>query len=164
MRKLQVMEQEYLNTLSQAFIDKSPGAESALCIQCGTCSGSCPLAAQMDNSPRKILALIRDGCLEEALRSKSIWLCVSCNACLTRCPRGIPVPDIMYRLRVLALQHQMPVKEHKMPDLYQAFVRQVEKRGRVNEARLAVRYGFSHPRDLPGHLGLAMKLLKKGRI
>ncbi len=158
------LDPEYQKTLREVFYQSTPGSEAQLCIQCGTCSGSCPLAHEMDLGPRRILALLRDGYVQEVLESRSIWLCLSCNACLTRCPREIPVPDIMYQLRVLAVQHGLSRKEYRVPDLYQVFVQQAEKRGRISEARLAARYGMSHPRILLGRTNLALKLLRRGRV
>jgi len=39
-----------------------PGGEGLQdCIQCGTCSGSCPVSYFMDNPPRKLFALARAG-------------------------------------------------------------------------------------------------------
>lgn len=164
MRSSTTLDPEYQAALLQSFYQTLPGMEAAMCIQCGTCSGSCPLGREMDMGPRKILAMLMDGYLQDVLTSKTIWLCVSCNACLTRCPREIPVPDIMYHLRVLAAEHGFARRGYKMPDLFRAFIHQAEKRGRINESRLVMRYGFSHPGDMPGRLGLALKLIKRGRI
>ncbi|WP_291319494.1 4Fe-4S dicluster domain-containing protein [Desulfonatronospira sp.] len=158
------MDREYQNTLTQHLLQSFPGECTESCIQCGTCSGSCPLARDMDIGPRRILALLRDSYLEEVLRSRSIWLCVSCNACLTRCPQGVPVPDIMYLLRLMAMDNGLAHREYKMPHLFQSFVRQVEKRGRVSESRLAASYGLLHPGDAVSRLGLGLKLLTRGRI
>ncbi len=158
------LEPEHQETLSRSFFQGRAGKEVQHCIQCGTCSGSCPLAGEMDLGPRRVLDLLRDGFMEDVLRSRTIWLCVSCNACLTRCPRGIPVPDVMYVLRVMALEHGLACRGYKMPDVYQGFLRQVEKRGRVNESRLVAGYGLLHPSDMPGRLSLALRLLRRRRI
>ncbi|WP_291321396.1 4Fe-4S dicluster domain-containing protein [Desulfonatronospira sp.] len=158
------LDPEHQETLSRSFFQGRAGKEVQHCIQCGTCSGSCPLAHEMDLGPRRILALLRDGFLAEVLGSRSIWMCVSCNACLTRCPQGVPVSDIMYALRVMSLEHNLARREFKMPDVYRGFVRQVEKRGRVSESRLAAGYGLLHPSDMPGRLSLALRLLRRRRI
>ena len=59
------------------------------CIQCGTCSGACPLSIYMDFSPRQVIALVRADFKNEVLRSNSIWLCASCYGCAVECPRQI---------------------------------------------------------------------------
>src|SRR3989304_2342673 len=48
------------------------------CIQCGMCSGSCPLGYAMEYTPRKMMAALRAGGVEDLYRSASVWLCVSC--------------------------------------------------------------------------------------
>ena len=79
------------------------------CIQCGSCTGSCPVSYAMDISPRQIVALFRAGFLEEILRSRSIWICASCYACTVRCPAGIRVTDNIYALkRVATSMHIFP--------------------------------------------------------
>ena len=74
------------------------------CIQCGSCTGSCPAAYAMDITPREIVALFRAGFLEDILRSRAIWICASCYACTVRCPAGIRVTDNLYALKRLATQ------------------------------------------------------------
>ncbi|MCX6874690.1 MAG: 4Fe-4S dicluster domain-containing protein [Verrucomicrobia bacterium] len=63
-------------------------------IQCGTCSGICPLSIHMDFSPRQVMALVRADFKNEVLRSKTVWLCASCHACTVECPRLIRITDI----------------------------------------------------------------------
>ena len=67
-----------------------PGVEA--CIQCGTCGGSCPSAAAMDHTPRLLFALVRAGMRDEALRSNTPWMCLSCYFCTVRCPHVHPHP------------------------------------------------------------------------
>ena len=54
------------------------GEEIRLCIQCGTCTASCPNANKMDYAPRQIIAMARAGMLDEVLSSNSMWYCASC--------------------------------------------------------------------------------------
>ena len=77
-----------------------------MCIQCGTCGGSCPSAADMDHTPRMLFAMIRAGMREEALSSNTPWICVSCYHCVVRCPQGVHIADMMYTLKSIAIQRQ----------------------------------------------------------
>jgi quinone-modifying oxidoreductase subunit QmoC len=79
--------------------DIPAGGRIRRCIQCGTCSGSCPVSYAMDISPRQLIALFRAGELETIMKSRSIWICASCYACTTRCPSGIKITDIIYALK-----------------------------------------------------------------
>ena len=63
------------------------------CIQCGMCSGVCPLGYAMDYTPRKMIAALRAGRVDDLYRSGAIWLCVSCFNCTYRCPVGVPITD-----------------------------------------------------------------------
>ena len=77
------------------------GQEIKKCIQCGSCSGSCPVSHMMDYAPRKIFSLICSGFRDEVLGSNTIWLCSSCYSCTVRCPAGIKFTDVMYELKRL---------------------------------------------------------------
>ncbi|RJX25887.1 MAG: heterodisulfide reductase [Desulfurivibrio sp.] len=134
------------------------------CIQCGTCSGSCPLADLMDHAPRELFALLREGAYEEVLHSNTPWFCVSCYACMVRCPREIPVTDLMYAFKeVIARQGTAP-KNHKMPDMYQAFSRSIKDTGKVTESLVMGRYGMKHPLDALKSIPLAVKMQMRGRL
>jgi ferredoxin len=84
-----------------------------MCIQCGTCGGSCPSAEDMDHTPRMLFAMIRAGYREEALKSNTPWICVSCYHCVVRCPQGVHIADVMYTLKSMAI----PVKRMIPPPL-----------------------------------------------
>jgi heterodisulfide reductase subunit D len=79
------------------------GERVVVCYQCGTCSGSCPTASEMDYNPRRILHMLRLGMGERVLNSRAIWLCTSCYSCTARCPREIQISDTMLGLRSLAV-------------------------------------------------------------
>lgn len=134
------------------------------CIQCGTCSGSCPLGAEMDHAPRALFALIRDGEMDIALESNTPWYCVSCYQCMDRCPREIPVADIMYRLKQMAIAAGCQPKLHKLPDFYRAFADDVGFNGRMTETHVMARYSIKHPKDAMANTQTAIKLLLRGRL
>ena len=74
------------------------GGESLnLCYQCGTCSASCPWSLVRDISVRKILNLAQLGL--EGFESEEIWLCTTCRACASRCPRGVDMIDVIKAMR-----------------------------------------------------------------
>jgi heterodisulfide reductase subunit C/quinone-modifying oxidoreductase subunit QmoC len=118
----------------------------------------------MDHAPRELFALLRDGEIEEVLQSNTPWYCVSCYQCVVRCPREIPVTDIMYRLKQMALESGLAETTNKMPDFYRAFSRLVEHTGRMTDTTVMALYGIKHPVDVARNTGLALRLLKKGRI
>jgi heterodisulfide reductase subunit D len=72
------------------------------CMQCGTCSSSCPTAHAMDYTPRQLWQMMRLGMEEEVLNSQTFWLCTACKSCQVRCPRGISLTDTMLALKEYA--------------------------------------------------------------
>jgi len=69
-----------------------------MCMQCGVCSGSCPLGNAWQHPPQELFMMIRAGKRDEVLASESMWMCTSCYNCITRCPRGLPITHIMHGL------------------------------------------------------------------
>ncbi len=69
------------------------------CIQCGSCSASCPAVGSMDITPRTLWKLIRWGLRDQLLSSRTFWICTQCYACTVRCPRGIVTSENMRLLR-----------------------------------------------------------------
>ncbi len=78
------------------------GDKLNMCMQCGACSGSCPIGAKMDHGPRKLIMMIRAGMKDEVLSSNTLWNCTSCYRCVVRCPRGVPVTYIIQDLAAKA--------------------------------------------------------------
>jgi len=109
------------------------------CIQCGTCSGTCPLTIYMDFSPRQVMALVRADFKNEVLRSNTIWLCASCYSCTVECPRQIRITDIMYALKQRAIKDHVYPKNMPIPILAQEFAKMILSKGRITETLLVMR-------------------------
>ncbi len=143
-----------------------PGGENIeACIQCGTCTGSCPTSLHMDYTPRKIIAMIQAGMKEEVLRSDAIWLCVSCYYCTVRCPRGIKITDLMYALKNLAIKYGYIKTRAEAPVFYKLFNKLVKKSGRLNESRLIIECALrTNPLQLFGLAPVGIKLFFNRRL
>lgn len=147
------------------YTDEIPELERlSRCIQCGTCSGSCPLTERMDYAPRALFALILEDRWDKVLASDTPWYCVSCYQCLVRCPQEIPVAAIMYGLKRLSVSQDKAPINHKIPDLYRSAITEMSVAGKINEARLMARYGLHHPTDIIRNTPTAVKLLLRGRL
>ncbi len=135
-----------------------------MCIQCGTCGGSCPSSEDMDHTPRMLFAMIRAGMREEALKSNTPWICVSCYHCVVRCPQGVHIADVMYTLKSMAIKAKL-YEDSTAPDFSQTFVDMVETYGRSYEFGLATRYYLKHhKRRLPGMAPMGLGMLTKQRM
>lgn len=80
------------------------------CIQCGDCSGVCPVGHLMDFPPSKIIAAIRAGIYDRVTATNTVWMCIACSACTSVCPAQIPVTkNVMTRAKEnLVVAGQMP--------------------------------------------------------
>jgi heterodisulfide reductase subunit C len=85
-------------------LEEISGQNVMECYQCGKCSAGCPVAEAMDMLPNQIIRLAQMGLLEEALKTKTIWLCASCITCTSRCPKGVDIARVMEALRVIILR------------------------------------------------------------
>jgi len=153
-------------SLLQEVALRTPGeSHLEMCIQCGTCGGSCPSASAMDHTPRAIFAMLRAGMRDEVMKSNTPWMCVACYYCTVRCPQDIHITDVMYTLKNMALAAG-EMKDKTASDFSKTFIRYVENYGRSFEIGLAGIQSLTHvrlaarlPRMAPMAIGM---LTKKG--
>ena len=147
-------------------VSERPGCEGLFsCLQCGACSGTCPLSSYMDFSPRRIVALIREGFRQDALSSKTIWLCASCYACTVECPKQIRITDIMYELKQRAIHAGIYPKRFPIPVLAREFSEMVKKHGRITEMLLVFKLFLkTNPFAAMGNWRMGLDLMKTGRF
>ena len=91
---------------------KSAGLDLLACMQCGTCTGSCPSGRHTGLNTRRILRDARKNKVA-VLSEDSLWLCTTCYTCQERCPRGIPITDALLELRRLAVKEGFMLPEHR---------------------------------------------------
>lgn len=92
-----------------AKVEELSGENLYSCYQCGKCSGGCPAISSMDILPNQIIKLLQLGryqarLSDEALKSKTIWICASCFTCTARCPKGVDLAKVMEALRQITLR------------------------------------------------------------
>jgi len=135
------------------------------CIQCGTCSGTCPVAGYMDNTPRQIIAMINQGMKDQVLESNTFWYCASCYYCTVRCPQDINITELMYALKRYSIWKGHYKEGLIGPTFSEAFVKMIVRGGRSYEPILAPAYIFSFGlRELLQEVTGATELLLKGRL
>ncbi|MBB1073052.1 4Fe-4S dicluster domain-containing protein [Rhodoferax sp. 4810] len=113
-----------------------------MCMQCGVCSGSCPLGKFWNHPPQEIFMMIRAGKREEVLTSDAMWMCTSCYNCVVRCPREVPITHIMHGLAHYAKRLGLTPKNQPTAEFAQRFWNNLLKKGRVNELKLGVSLYF----------------------
>jgi len=141
------------------------GHKISLCLQCGTCTGSCPVSYAMDITPRQTIALFRAGMLEDILQSRTIWICASCYSCTVRCPVGIKVTDTMYALKRLAIDKKIYPARFAVHTLSKTFIDNVYRYGRNYELGLGIRYFLrSDFAKLFTNIGFGWSMFRRGRL
>lgn len=113
-----------------------------MCMQCGVCAGSCPFGAHWAHSPQKIFMMIRAGKRQEILTSDSMWMCTSCYNCVVRCPRKLPITQIMHGLATYAERLGLAPKMQPTRRFSRQFWDNCTRTGRVNELRLVLQVYF----------------------
>ena len=149
-------------SLLREVAQRTPGESHVeMCIQCGTCGGSCPSSSAMDHTPRAIFAMLRAGMRDEVMKSNTPWMCVSCYFCTVRCPQDIHITDVMYLLKNMALESNM-YRDSTAPDFSKTFINLVKTYGRSFEIGLAGVHNLKHfAMRLPNMAPMAIGMLTK---
>ena len=156
-------------TKAKTFVDEIaaiPGGEGIrLCIQCGTCTGSCPNADKMEHTPSQLIAMVRAGKRKEVLSSNAMWQCLSCYMCTVRCPRGIKQTDLMHALEGLAVREGLSHGRTLTPAMYRSFSDFVYSLGSLPEfGFMSWFYLLSNPLRSLRMLPIALDLQRHGRL
>ncbi|MBP6940465.1 MAG: 4Fe-4S dicluster domain-containing protein [Syntrophorhabdaceae bacterium] len=143
-------------------VEKATGENISACYQCYRCTAGCPVAADMDIYPHRIIRHIILGDRDRALGSKMIWTCLQCTTCSVRCPNDIDVARVFDALRkISAWEGKMAEKDVWRFD--EIFLESVQRHGRLNELEAILRYKIGK-KDLFGDTVMGMGMLKKGRM
>jgi heterodisulfide reductase subunit D len=125
----------------QLGVSPSPGLRAAQqlvssCIQCGTCSSTCPTAPAMDYTPRHLWRMVEAGLTDEVLNSSAFWFCTSCYACTNQCPRGIHPGETMLRLKQAVAEGEGGVMPENMAHFGHTVVEYHNISAEPNDTRL----------------------------
>jgi len=111
-------------------------AKLGTCLQCGTCSSSCPTYFAMDVSPRQLWRMLSLGLKQEISQSSTFWMCTACNSCTVRCPRGIQVAESMRQIRELVIHDGLQPTPESLSRLRDMIVSSHNMMGDNNDTRL----------------------------
>ena len=90
------------------------GVNPRSCMKCGKCSGTCPSYDEMEYHPHQFVAMVESGDIAPLLASESLYKCLSCMACVDRCPRGVEPAKLIEAVRLLVIREKG--KNHLRPD------------------------------------------------
>ena len=98
---------------------RSSGVNPLKCMRCGKCSATCPSYDEMEYHPHQFVYMVEKGDIEPLMNSKSLYHCLSCFACVERCPRNVEPAKLVeaVRLAVIRQQGENHIKADSVPDL-----------------------------------------------
>jgi quinone-modifying oxidoreductase subunit QmoC len=135
------------------------------CIQCGTCSGTCPVANFMDQTPRRLIGMINADLKEDVLDCNTYWFCASCYHCSVRCPADIDIAGVMYAVKRYSIWNKTYGEELVGPTFSEAWVKMIIRSGRSYEPILAPTYMFQlGAKEFIQEAFNATKMVLKGKI
>ena len=102
------------------------GTDVRKCMKCGKCSGRCPAFKEMDIKPHQFVSMLADGKIDKLLECEAIWNCLSCMACVERCPRGVAPAAVVEAVRdtVVRAQGKNGIKAEDIPPIVDEFIPQ----------------------------------------
>lgn len=100
-------------------IKEISGANPLKCMKCGKCSASCPAFDEMDIKPHQFVSHVINENIDALVQSKSLWKCLSCFACVERCPRDVQPGRIIDAARQLVVRQrgQAYLSADEIPEL-----------------------------------------------
>lgn len=143
--------------------EKINGVPLQACYHCRKCTAGCPVAFAMEYNPNKVIKMIQLGMRDDVLNSSTIWLCASCETCVTRCPNNVDIARMMDSLREMAIASKVPVKEKNILKFHEAFLSSIKSGGRINEPMMIVNYKLKSG-DYFSDMGMGMSMFMKGKI
>ena len=95
------------------------GVHPEKCMRCGKCSGTCPSYDEMEYHPHQFVYMVETGDIEKLMKSESIYKCLTCFACVDRCPRGVEPAKLIeaVRLSVIRQKGENHLKADMIPEM-----------------------------------------------
>ena len=107
------MEMKNNDTLREQVL-RTSGVNVRKCMRCGKCTATCPAFDEMEYHPHQFVYMVEKGDIEKLAASKSIYRCLSCFACVERCPRGVEPAKLVEAVRLSVIRKQG--ENHLSPD------------------------------------------------
>jgi heterodisulfide reductase subunit C len=148
-------------------VEKNTEVLAQKCYQCGKCSAGCPVAGDMDIPPSMVMRLLQTESTvndERILKSYSIWLCVTCEVCLSRCPMEIDIPSMMDFLRQKSRsEKKINRSARNIVAFHKSFLNSIRFTGRLFELGLILDYKRQSLK-LTQDISLAPRMILRGKL
>ncbi len=97
---------ENKKALEREQVLRMSGVNPLKCMRCGKCSATCPSYDEMEYHPHQFVYMVETGDIETLKNSPSIYKCLSCFACVERCPRGVEPAKLIEAIRLLTVREK----------------------------------------------------------
>jgi heterodisulfide reductase subunit C len=152
-----------MKTFLEEVNERINGVPIQRCYHCRKCTAGCPVAKYMEYNPNKIIKMIQNGQRDKVLNSSTIWLCLSCETCITRCPNQVDIARMMDVLRQMAIESGVAPHEANVLKFHEAFLAGIKRGGRVNEPIMMVEYKLKSG-DLFSDMVVGIDMFMKGKL
>ncbi|MDX9816878.1 MAG: 4Fe-4S dicluster domain-containing protein [Smithellaceae bacterium] len=152
-----------MQTFLEEVNEKINGVPIQRCYHCRKCTAGCPATPYMEYNPNRVIKMIQNGQREEVLNSSTIWLCMSCETCITRCPNEVDIARMMDVLRQMVIESGIGAREKNVLKFHEAFLSGIKMGGRINEPMMMVQYKLKSG-DLFSDVTLAPGMFLKGKL
>ena len=100
-------------------VKRIAGVNPRKCMKCGKCSGACPAYDEMEYHPHQFVDMVETGRIEELMASRGIYRCLSCFACVERCPRSVEPAALIEAVRDAVVRQQGAdhLKAERIPEI-----------------------------------------------
>jgi heterodisulfide reductase subunit C len=144
-------------------IARRSGENVFLCYQCRKCASGCPSRMFMDGTPTELMRYAQLGMVDEAMKKNTIWYCLSCQTCSTRCPQDIDIAHVIDTMRIIGQERRIKADDNKLPLFNRLWMTMIKYMGRAYEAGLVASLNLFTGRPTKD-MALGMKMIKKGKL
>lgn len=103
-----------MNNSLKDWVDITSGVNVRKCMRCGKCSATCPSYDEMEYHPHQFVYMVEKGDIEPLMASESLYRCLTCFACVERCPRNVEPAKVVEAVRLATVRKQG--NNHLIPD------------------------------------------------
>jgi heterodisulfide reductase subunit C len=152
-----------METFLEEVNKKINGVPLQRCYHCRKCTAGCPVGPHMEYNLNKVIKMIQNGKRDEVLGSSTIWICLSCETCITRCPNQIDIARMMDVLRQMAIEEGVGAREKNILKFHESFLSNMKMGGRINEPLMMVQYKLKSG-DLFSDAIMGVEMFLKGKL
>lgn len=85
---------------------RTAGADVRKCMRCGKCTATCPSFDEMEYHPHQFVYMVEKGQIKALMASESLYKCLSCFACVERCPRQVEPARVVEAVRLQVIRQK----------------------------------------------------------